>query len=120
VNDLDNAWLFDVRWGVDVMLPAATPLISLIEEAAGLTDTVALVRLSRAGVSVIETVLTATSRTTGRVLADMSLPAGVLIAAVVRSGEPLEPEPELRLQAGDEVLIVSRNTTAEKVHSVFQ
>ncbi|MDW4911504.1 NAD-binding protein, partial [Streptomyces sp. ADMS] len=33
VNDAENAWLFDERWGVDVAVPAATPLISLIEEA---------------------------------------------------------------------------------------
>lgn len=49
VNDAENAWLFDGRWGVDVAVPAATPLISLIEEATGATDTVALLRLSKAG-----------------------------------------------------------------------
>ncbi|MFC7261377.1 potassium channel family protein [Streptomyces lutosisoli] len=46
-NDADNARLFDGRWGVDVAVPAATPLISLIEEATGATDTVALLRLSK-------------------------------------------------------------------------
>ncbi|MGW1607258.1 potassium channel family protein, partial [Streptomyces eurythermus] len=33
VNEAENAWLFDQRWGVDVAVPAATPLVSLIEEA---------------------------------------------------------------------------------------
>ncbi|MEI5525545.1 NAD-binding protein [Streptomyces brasiliscabiei] len=47
VNDAENTWLFDGRWGVDVAVPAATPLISLIEEATGATDTVALLRLSK-------------------------------------------------------------------------
>ena len=41
INDTDNGWLFDHHWGVDVAVPAATPLISLIEEATGTTDTVA-------------------------------------------------------------------------------
>ncbi len=62
VNDAENAWLFDGRWGVDVAVPAATPLISLIEEATGATDTVALLRLSKAGVEVIETAITEDSR----------------------------------------------------------
>ncbi|MEU2310062.1 potassium channel family protein, partial [Streptomyces misionensis] len=30
VNEEENAWLFDQRWGVDVAVPGATPLISLI------------------------------------------------------------------------------------------
>lgn len=58
VNDTDNTWLFDAHWGVDVAVPAATPLISLIEEATGATDTVALLRLSKAGIDVIETAIT--------------------------------------------------------------
>ena len=62
VNDAENAWLFDQQWGVDIAVPAATPLISLIEEATGATDTVALLRLSKAGVDVIETAITAESR----------------------------------------------------------
>ncbi|MCX5063461.1 NAD-binding protein [Streptomyces sp. NBC_00452] len=58
VNDEENTWLFDHRWGVDVAVPATGPLISLIEEATGATDTVALLRLSKAGVNVIETAIT--------------------------------------------------------------
>lgn len=35
INDEENAWLFDQRWGIDIAVLAATPLISLIEEATG-------------------------------------------------------------------------------------
>lgn len=28
VNDAENSWLFDQKWGVDTAVPAATPLIS--------------------------------------------------------------------------------------------
>jgi len=62
INDPDNGWLFDQRWGVDVGLAATAPLISLIEEATGVADTVALLRLSTAGVNVIETAIAAGSR----------------------------------------------------------
>ncbi|WP_079142088.1 potassium channel family protein [Streptomyces noursei] len=82
VNDTENTWLFDHRWGVDVPVPAATPLISLIEEATGATDTVALLRLSKAGVNVVETAITPQSRAAGRALADIALPAGTVIATV--------------------------------------
>ena len=93
VNDTDNGWLFDHHWGVDVAVPAATPLISLIEEATGATDTVALLRLSKAGVNVIETAITPHSRAVGHALADITLPAGTVVAAVIRNGEPTVPSP---------------------------
>lgn len=120
VNDMENAWLFDRRWGVDAMVPAAMPLISLIEEAAGSTDTVALVRLTRAGVNVIETALNEKSRATGGTLGDVALPPGAIVAAVIRGGQPQPPDACLRLQADDELLVVSPTATAADIHAAFQ
>lgn len=120
VNDADNTWLFDQRWGVDVVVPAATPLISLIEEATGATDTVALLRLSRAGVDVIETAITPRSRTAGRALADVPLPDGTVIATIIRDGQPTVPTPAFTLRAGDELLLVSHTATEQEIHAAFQ
>lgn len=120
VNDAENTWLFNQNWGVDTAVPAATPLISLIEEATGATDTVALLRLSKAGVDVIETAITAQSRAAGRTLAEIALPAGGVIATVIREGQPTVPAPEMRLQPGDELLIVSHAATEQEIHGAFQ
>ncbi|MFG3064640.1 potassium channel family protein [Streptomyces sp. NPDC048231] len=120
VNDAENAWLFDQRWGVDVAVPAATPLISLIEEATGATDTVALLRLSKAGVEVIETAITHESRAVGRTLGEIALPAGTVVATVIRDGQPTVPGPEMRLKPGDELLLVSHAATEQEIHAAFQ
>ncbi|MFK4148901.1 potassium channel family protein [Streptomyces sp. NPDC004065] len=120
VNDEDNAWLFDQRWGVDLAVPAATPLISLIEEATGATDTVALLRLSKAGVEVIETAITAQSRAAGHTLGEIELPAGTVVATVVRDGRPTVPGPEVLLLPGDELLLVSHEATEQEIHAAFQ
>jgi trk system potassium uptake protein TrkA len=120
INDTDNGWLFDHHWGVDVAVPAATPLISLIEEATGATDTVALLRLSKAGVNVIETAITPHSRAVGHTLADITLPTGTVIAAVIRNGEPTVPAPQFQLQAGDELLVVSEAATEQDIDAAFQ
>ncbi|MFK0160607.1 potassium channel family protein [Streptomyces sp. NPDC090493] len=120
VNDAENAWLFDRRWGVDVAVPAATPLVSLIEEATGATDTVALLRLSRAGVEVIETAITEASRAAGHTLGEISLPAGTVVATVVRDGRPTVPGPGVRLRPGDELLLVSHEATEQEIHAAFQ
>ncbi|MFE9491089.1 potassium channel family protein [Streptomyces sp. NPDC006641] len=120
VNDAENAWLFDGRWGVNVAVPAATPLISLIEEATGATDTVALLRLRRAGVEVIETAITENSRAAGHTLGEITLPAGTVVATVVRDGRPTVPGPEVRLLPGDELLLVSPEATEQEIHAAFQ
>lgn len=120
VNDSDNGWLFDHHWGVDVAVPAATPLISLIEEATGTTDTVALLRLSKAGVNVIETSITPHSRAVGHALADITLPPGTVVAAIIRNGEPTVPSLNFQLQPGDELLIVSEAATEQDIHAAFQ
>ena len=49
VVDTENMWLFDERWGVDAAVPETHPLFSLIEEASGSADTVALLRLGPRG-----------------------------------------------------------------------
>ncbi|MCX4862517.1 TrkA family potassium uptake protein [Streptomyces sp. NBC_00257] len=120
VNDAENAWLFDGRWGVDIAVPAATPLISLIEEATDATDTVALLRLSKAGVEVIETAITENSRAAGHTLGEITLPAGTVVATVVRDGRPTVPGPEVRLLPGDELLLVSHEATEQEIHAAFQ
>ncbi|MCX4404568.1 potassium channel family protein [Streptomyces sp. NPDC059837] len=120
VNDAENTWLFDGRWGVDIAVPAATPLISLIEEATGATDTVALLRLSKAGVEVIETAITERSRAAGHPLGEITLPAGTVVATVVRDGRPTVPSPEVTLLPGDELLLVSHEATEQEVHAAFQ
>lgn len=120
VNDAENAWLFDGRWGVDIAVPAATPLISLIEEATDATDTVALLRLSKAGVEVIETAITENSRAAGHTLGEITLPVSTVVATVVRDGRPTVPGPEVRLLPGDELLLVSHEATEQEIHAAFQ
>ncbi|WP_237323465.1 TrkA C-terminal domain-containing protein [Streptomyces sp. MOE7] len=119
-NEGENSWLFTSHWGVDVAVSTATPLVSLIEEATGATDMVALLRLSKAGVEVIETVITTRSRTAGAPLSDLVLPSGTVIATVMRDGQPTAPEPDMRLRPGDEVLLVSHRATEQDVQSAFQ
>ncbi len=120
INDADNAWLFDARWGVDVAVPSAAPLISLIEEATGATDTVSLLRLGRAGVNLIETVIGEHSSVAGRLLEQVTLPGGCVVAAVIREHRPTVPGPDFPLRAGDELLVVAQSATDRDIHRAFQ
>lgn len=120
INDAEDAWLFDAAWGVDVAIPSAAPLVSLIEEATGAVDTVALLRLGRAGVNLIETVIDAGSAAAHHRLADVAVPAGSVVATVVRDGRPIVPGPRFVLQPGDELLVVAQSATEQDVRDAFQ
>jgi trk system potassium uptake protein TrkA len=120
VNDPENTWLFDERWGVDVAVPASAPLISLIQEASGAVDTVALLRLSHAGITVIETVIGTGSHSAGQALEDVALPPGTLVAALIRDGNPVTPGPGTVLRPGDELLILSPAANADDIRAAFQ
>jgi len=120
VNDPDNAWLFDERWGVDVAVSAATPLISLIEEGTGATDTVGLLRLSHAGVNLVETIIRPQSKMVDRPLGEVTVPAGSVVAAVVRAGTPVVPDASYVLRADDEVLVVAQTAGQREIDDAFQ
>ena len=120
VNDPENGWLFDQSWGVDAAVSAPLTLMSLIEEATRAADTVGLMRLSAAGVVLIETTLTESSVATGRAVSQIPLPPGSQLAAVIRRGEPRVPDGSFRLAAGDEILIVSESATVTDVRALFQ
>jgi trk system potassium uptake protein len=120
INDADNGWLFDSRWGVDVAVSSAAPLISLIEEGTGATDTVGLLRLSRAGVNLIETVIRRQSKTANRPLGRVTLPPGSVVAAVIRGGVPVVPDASYVLRADDEVLVVAQSAAQHDVDHAFQ
>lgn len=120
VNDPDNTWLFGDAWGVDVPVSALSPLVSVVEEATGATDTVALLRLSRAGVNVIETTIAESSRSVGHSLDEIGLPDATIVAAVIRGGRPIVPDATFVVRPGDEILIVSERATGPDIHAAFQ
>jgi len=120
VNDRDDDWLFDQRWGVDVALPADGPMVALIEEATGAAPTVGLLRLAAAGVTLIETRIQPTSAAANHVLADVPLPPSTVVAALIRDGEPTVPDPDHRLQPGDVLLVVTHTATEQDIQTAFQ
>jgi trk system potassium uptake protein TrkA len=120
INHPENEWLFTDRWGVDVAVSAATSLMSQIEEATATADTVGLLELASAGVSVIETLITDRSLAAGRTLAEIRLPTATIVATVVRGGEPRVPNGSFRLEVGDEVLVVTESATANDIRAAFQ
>jgi trk system potassium uptake protein TrkA len=120
VNDPDNGWLFDDKWGVDVAVPAEESLLALIEEATGARDTVALLRLGAAGVDLVETRIGASSSAAGRRLCEIDLPGGCVVAVVVRNSRPTVPDADWVLHRDDELLVVAQSVGEQEVRAAFQ
>ena len=106
VNNPKNEWMFTESWGVDV--PVSTPRImtSLVEEAVSVGDLLPLFRFHRAGASIQEITLPEGSPAVGRRIAQVDLGPHTVLAAVIRGGTATGAEPDLTLEAGDELLLV--------------
>ncbi len=113
VNHPKNEWLFDAGWGVDVAVSTPRLLTALVEEAVSVGDLVPLLRLQQSGASLVEVTLPPDSPVAGRTIAEVGLPEGTAVVAVLRQGRLVLPSPEVGLEAGDEILALATEADLE-------
>ncbi|MBI5231442.1 MAG: TrkA family potassium uptake protein [Coriobacteriales bacterium] len=108
INHPRNEWLFTKEWGVDVAVSSTAVMLSLVEKEIGLGDLVTLLRLQADNVEIEEIKLPSDAGVVGKRLAELSLPTGTHVMAIlceeglrVASGDTL-------LAAGDELLIINQ------------
>jgi trk system potassium uptake protein len=119
VRDDANRWLFDTDWGVDAAVSSASALVTLIEEATGSARTIRLANLA-SGLALVETNITSASPVPGKTVAELDLPRGAVVTAIVRAGSTLPAGRARRLRVGDRVLLVVTGPDDEqRVHDVF-
>ncbi|HUZ20307.1 MAG TPA: NAD-binding protein [Acidimicrobiales bacterium] len=119
VRDDADRWLFDQGSGVDAAISSATALVALIEEATGSARTDRLADLAEVGLVLVEINVTVGSAAAGRSVAELSLPRGELVAAVVRHGRPMPVDDAPRLRVGGRVLVVTDPEGESLVHGAF-
>lgn len=120
VNNPRNEWLFTDAWGVDV--PVSTPRImtSLVEEAVSEGDLVRIFKFQRSGSSMYEITLPSSSPFIGEHAQSVGLPGDVVMAAILRDGEPVAPDAGVILQAGDQLLFVISRSGKELLGELQQ
>lgn len=119
VNVDSNRWLFDHSWGVDAAVSAVSGLVSLIEEATGSAESLRLADLAAAGLTLVEVNLTAESTALGKMPRELALGQTDVVAVVIRSGQALAVDGDLRLARGDSVLVVTEPDKEEDVRGAF-
>jgi len=102
-RNLDHFRLLNIQPAV-----SATDLIlRLIEHEVPRYGLVHLLDLPEERLEIIELVVSQDAMAAGRQVADLDMPEGSLVVAVLRSeGGGFVPKPDTRIEAGDEVLVV--------------
>jgi trk system potassium uptake protein TrkA len=118
INDPRNENLFRLL-GIDATVNATQVMLSVIEQEIPQANLVPLLRLRNTDVEVVEAVLDARSRVTGQPLGSVDLPPDSTIAVVIRDGSAIFPNAATVLQAGDEVVALTRGVHEPRLRSLF-
>jgi trk system potassium uptake protein TrkA len=107
VRNPRNRWLYNRSWGVDVAIDSAQIVASLIEEEAKLSDIVELLSLGEGEITVSAVTATDGGTLAGKSMTELHVPQGCNAAAILRDNEVIMPGPDVRIQVGDVLLIVT-------------
>ena len=119
VNNPKNEWLFTERMGVDIAVSHATMLARLIHEELSLGDMIPLLKLAGGKVSLAEFEVPAASKTVGRRIDTIKLPAECVLAALLRGGEVVIPRGDTVILAADRVVAVVRTDKQAELVRLF-
>ena len=107
VNHPKNEWLFDSSWGVDVAVSTPRIISALVEEAVSVGDVVRLFSLRKGEANLVEITLPDNAIACGKTIGEISVPSNSSLAAIVRDGGVISPQPHMLLASGDELLFVA-------------
>jgi len=120
VNNLQDAWLFNEKFHVDVALSQADILASLIQEEMLLGDMMTLLKLRRGRYSLVEEKVPAGARAIGIPLKNLGLPEECVIAAIIRKGKICLPRGNSTFEAGDEILAITSPEAAARLAELLK
>ncbi len=115
VNNPKNEWMFTEMWGVDVSVSTPHLLTALVEEAVSVGSLVRLLSFEGGRARLSEATLTEESPSNGKDLAELGLPRGSTVVAIIRNSHVIVPRGDSVLRAGDEVLVLTTPDAEEDV-----
>ncbi|MEN9937062.1 MAG: hypothetical protein RLZZ387_3641 [Chloroflexota bacterium] len=120
VNNPKNAWLFTARMGVDVPVDDAQMLARSLEADINLGAVVQLLQLREGRVTLLEFTVAPGSGVVGRRVYAMGLPADSVLAAVLRGEQVIIPSGDTIIEAGDQIIALTRVGQEEALAEVFR
>jgi trk system potassium uptake protein len=118
INDPRNENLFRML-GIDATVNATQVMLSVLEQEIPQANLVPLLRLRNTDVEVVEAVVDARSKVIGAALREVDLPQESTIAVVIRNGSAFFPNGATVLEAGDEVVALTRGIHEPRLRSLL-
>lgn len=118
INDPRNEGLFRML-GIDATVNATQVMLSVLEQELPPTNLVPLLKLRNTDVEVVEAVVDPRSPVTASALREVDLPPESTIAVVIREGAAFFPNGGTVLQAGDEVVALTRGIHEPTLRRLF-
>jgi len=120
INHPENEWLFTKDWGVDIAVSSASILYNLVEKEVGIGDLITLLSLQAEGVTIEEVTLPAGAEVIGQTLAQIHMPEGTQVAAIISATSGVTiPSGDTQLAEGDELLLLSTCAQRDKIRTAL-
>ena len=118
INDPRNERIFRIL-GIDATVNATQVMLSVLEQEIPQSNLVPLLRLRNTDVEVVEAIVDTRSPLLGHPLREVDLPPESTIAVVIRNEAAFFPNGATVLEAGDEVVALTRNVHEPRLRSLF-
>jgi trk/ktr system potassium uptake protein len=118
INDPRNEGIFRML-GIDATVNATQMMLSVLEQEIPQANLVPLLRLRNTDVEVVEAIVDSRSEVIGQPLREVDLPPESTIAVVIRSDAAFFPNGSTVLQAGDEVVALTRSMHEPRLRGLF-
>jgi trk system potassium uptake protein len=118
INDPRNERIFRIL-GIDATVNATQVMLSVLEQEIPQSNLVPLLRLRNTDVEVVEAIVDRRSTLVGHALRDVDLPPESTIAVVIRNDAAIFPNGATVLEAGDEVVALTRGVHEPRLRSLF-
>lgn len=120
VNNPRNAWLCTPEMGVDVAVNQADILASLIVEEMSIGDMFTLARLRQGAVEIVENVIAPGSKAVNKSVAELGLPSGCNVTAIIRGKEVIIPDGATVIQAEDELVCITMSDKRAQLETALE
>jgi trk system potassium uptake protein TrkA len=118
INNIKNQWLYTRERGVDYAIAGALFIARVIREEVNLRDLVTLLKIG-GEISLVEEEVSPASRAIGKTIANLNVPEGIVLTAIIRDGKVVLPRGETFVSAGDKVLALAESPKTHLLEEVF-
>lgn len=119
VNNPKNAWLFNATMGVDVGINQADIMGHFVVDEMDLKSMFTLFKLNRGDYSIVQIKVSAEAKAAEKHVKDLSIPKKAVLIAIKRDDKTIIPKGDTLIQAEDEILLLTDETSRKVLNDLF-